>query len=120
MAGKTLLIDIDGTICPQASKGEGYDNIEPYSEAIRTINKLYDEGFKIIFFTSRFMDFNKGDVLKIYREGGHEYIKKQLDKWGVKYHELHLGKPKSDIIIDDRAVFFENNWSKIYDSCRNK
>ncbi|MBR9705281.1 adenylyltransferase/cytidyltransferase family protein [Candidatus Pacearchaeota archaeon] len=113
----SLLVDIDGTLCPQAKKGEGYDNLEPFQEAIETINKLYNEGFKIILFTSRFMGYNNGDVLKIYREDGHTYIKNQLNSWGLKYHELHMGKPQSDLIIDDRCIFFRHDWKKIYDEC---
>lgn len=114
---KTILVDIDGTLCPQAKKGEGYDNIQYYPEAIATINRLYDEGFRIILYTSRFMGYNKGDVLKIYREGGCEYVKKQLEKCGLKYHELHMGKPQSDLIIDDRALFYDSDWKKIYQEC---
>ncbi|MEM0465204.1 MAG: adenylyltransferase/cytidyltransferase family protein [Candidatus Pacearchaeota archaeon] len=113
----TLLVDIDGTICPQVKKGQGYNNLEPFKDAIETINKLYDEGFRIILYTSRFMGYNKGDILKIYREKGNVYIEDQLKKWGLKYHELYLGKPQSDIIIDDRALFFERDWKKIYKEC---
>jgi histidinol phosphatase-like enzyme len=115
---KTILVDVDGTLCPQAKKGEGYDHLQPFPEAINTINKLYDEGYKIILFTSRFMGYNKGDVLKIYREGGHNYLKKQLESWGLKFHELHMGKPQSDLIIDDRALFFKPDWKKIYEECK--
>jgi histidinol phosphatase-like enzyme len=115
---KTILVDVDGTICPQAKKGEGYDHLQPYPEAIKTINKLYDEGFYIILYTSRFMGYNKGDVLKIYREGGHDYLKKQLESWGLKFHELHMGKPQSDLIIDDRALFFKSEWKNIYEECK--
>jgi hypothetical protein len=28
----------------------------------------------------------------------------QLDAWGVKYHELRLGKPVYDLFIDDKAM----------------
>ena len=36
----------------------------------------------------------------------------QLNKWGVKYHDLFLGKPSGDLYIDDKGVkdveFFAN------------
>ena len=36
----------------------------------------------------------------------------QLNKWGVKYHALFLGKPAGDIYVDDKGIkdedFFRN------------
>ena len=41
-----------------------------------------------------------------------DLTKKQLKEWGVKYHDLFLGKPSGDIYIDDKGVddesFFAN------------
>ena len=38
---------------------------------------------------------------------------KQLNKWGVKYHRLFLGKPAADIYVDDKGIadtdFFDEN-----------
>ena len=85
-------IDIDGTIC--SKDNEDYNFAVPYEDRIKTINKLYDEGNKIIFFTAR------GSATGIDWE---DITKKQLDKWQVKYHELRFGKPHADVFIDDRA-----------------
>lgn len=120
MDEKTLLFDIDGTVCPQAEKGEGYENLEPYPKAVDTINKLYREGFKIIFYTSRFMDSHNGNLLSIYKNKGYDFIFNQLKSWGLKFHELHVGKPQSDLIIDDRALFFNPDWNKIYEKIKEK
>lgn len=114
------MFDIDGTICEQAKPEVGYDNIKPNIKAIEVVNKLYDEGYKIIFLTSRFMGYNKGDILKLYRNGGYEYTKKQLEKWGVKFHELHMGKPQSHVVIDDRALYYHDNWDKLYEEIKKK
>ena len=53
--------------------------------------------------------------------GGKLVIKKikpltvaQLKKWGVKYHKLYFGKPSYDLFIDDKALFFKNNWSTFF------
>ena len=35
--------------------------------------------------------------------------KHQLDSWGVKYHDLKLGKPHYDLFIDDK-VLNTNDW----------
>lgn len=29
---------------------------------------------------------------------------KQLENWGVKYHELRMGKPAYDLLIDDKTI----------------
>ena len=31
-----------------------------------------------------------------------DLTEKQLEKWGVKYHELLFGKPHADVFIDDK------------------
>ncbi len=85
-------IDIDGTIC--SKDNEDYNFAVPYEDRIKIINKLYDEGNKIIFFTAR------GSATGIDWE---DITKKQLDEWQVKYHELRFGKPHADVFIDDRA-----------------
>tara|TARA_B100001093_G_scaffold519839_1_gene610843 strand:+ start:2373 stop:2672 length:300 start_codon:yes stop_codon:yes gene_type:complete len=86
--------DIDGTICTQVDDGE-YKNAEPIKNRIKKINKLYDEGNKIIFLTAR------GFVTKI---NWYELTASQLEKWGVQYHELYLTKPHADIYIDDKGL----------------
>ena len=40
---------------------------------------------------------------------------KQLKKWNVKHHKLIFGKPSSDLYIDDKALFFKDNWYKFID-----
>lgn len=34
----------------------------------------------------------------------HDITKKQLNDWGVKYHNLRLDKPAYDLFIDDKAL----------------
>jgi len=86
------VIDVDGTIC---IKKKDYTKTKPLKKAIEIINKLYEAGHTIIIFTSR------GMVSGIDRT---ELTKKQLEKWGVKYHKLIMGKPYADVYIDDKSV----------------
>jgi len=85
--------DIDDTICKTV--GLDYSNSTPYYERIDTINKLYDEGNTIKLYTAR------GTLTEIDHS---ELTKLQLNQWGLKYHELHFGKPNADFYIDDKAV----------------
>jgi len=52
---KNFLIDIDGTICDDIpnEEPERMGTCMPYPDALRIVNKWYDEGHIITFFTSR-------------------------------------------------------------------
>lgn len=89
----TYLIDIDGLLCDDML-GE-YENSTPDYESIEKVNRLYDEGNTIKIFTGR------GSATGI---DWKEFSIKQLNSWGVKYHDIILGKPVCDIIVDDKAI----------------
>ena len=89
----TFCIDIDGTIC-ETSHGE-YNSSKPIKKMIDMFNKLYDRGHTIIYFTAR------GATTGI---DWYAFTKTQLVEWGVKFHEIQVGKPYADYYIDDRAV----------------
>ena len=40
---------------------------------------------------------------------------KQLKKWDIKCHKLIFGNSTSDLFIDDKALFFKDNWCKFID-----
>jgi hypothetical protein len=83
------------------------------------INALYEEGNTIIIYTSRFMGRNKNDIIKTHKEG-YEFTLKQLASWGVKFHELIMGKPRYDLLVDDRAIFYKKNWKQISEEINEK
>lgn len=62
---------------------------------IQKANKLYEEGNTIVYWTAR------GTTTGI---DWTDVTRKQLDSWGVKYHDLKLGKPQYDLFIDDKAL----------------
>jgi dTDP-glucose 4,6-dehydratase len=87
-------IDIDGTICTSVAGGE-YGKTIPFTDRIEKYNNLYDEGHTVIYWTAR--GTTTGVDWKSVTE-------QQLNKWGVKYHELKLGKPYYDVFIDDKSI----------------
>tara|TARA_B100000963_G_C22605077_1_gene662097 strand:+ start:1388 stop:1729 length:342 start_codon:yes stop_codon:yes gene_type:complete len=104
---KILCFDIDGVICNN-TWGK-YENALPNKEAIKKINQLYDQNFFIKLYTARFMGRNNENISKTYQTG-FEFTKKQLEKWNLKYHELIMGKPSYDIIIDDKSINYSDDW----------
>lgn len=87
--------DLDGTICSSVEDSQ-YELAIPDNVVIGEINRLYDRGDKIKIMTAR------GCVSKIDHS---EITEFQLNKWGVKYHELILNvKPHAHLFIDDKGI----------------
>ncbi len=80
---KNYLIDIDGTICDDIpnEEPERMATAALYPDALVTLNKWYDEGHVIFFFTSR-------------TEAHREVTEKWLEENGFKYHGMVMGKPR--------------------------
>tara|TARA_E500000178_G_C16956601_1_gene723995 strand:+ start:430 stop:783 length:354 start_codon:yes stop_codon:yes gene_type:complete len=108
---KKICFDIDNVICK--TKNSNYKKSKPILLAIKKINQLYKKNY-IILFTARFMGRTNNNVLKA-KKHGYSLTKKQLKKWGVKYHQLIMGKPSYDLIVDDLAIYFKKTWYKEID-----
>lgn len=92
-----IYVDIDNTIC--TTEGSNYPTSSPRLVQIKKINKLFDEGNEIIYWTAR---------------GGHsgkdwtELTKNQLKEWGCKYSDLIMNdKPSYDLLICDKTKRIE-------------
>ncbi len=93
---KIIYVDIDGTIC---SLVKDYNEAQPFPHHIDKINKLYDEGHTIVYYTAR------GQKTK---RDWSELTFKQLNDWGCKFHELKMNhKPHYDLIICDKSKRIE-------------
>jgi len=104
------VFDIDGTICDK-NFNDDYDKSYPFLERIRKINKLYEDGHYIVFFTARGMGRHNNNASLAIRDF-YSLTEKQLKDWGVKHNQLILGKPSGDLYIDDKGIkdgdFFAN------------
>ena len=95
LSGKNRYVfDIDGVIA-RIEENNDYSKSKPNTEMIAIINKLYEFGNEIILHTAR------GYVTGI---DWREVTEEQLKNWGLKYHELHFGKPNADYYIDDKML----------------
>ena len=103
MKKKIFCFDIDNTIC--LTKGLDYRNSKPNKEIIKLINKLYKKGHIVKIFTARFMGRNSDNFTKA-RKQAYFLTKHQLNKWGLKYTKLFVGKPSADVYFDDKALGF--------------
>lgn len=71
----------------------------PYKDRIEKINRLYDNGDTIVYWTARGTLTQKMWFNTTY---------KQLTQWGCKFHELRMGKPVYDLFIDDKNISSDN------------
>jgi CMP-N,N'-diacetyllegionaminic acid synthase len=92
-----IYVDIDDTICyyENYNKNLDYSQALPYSKRIQKINKLYENGDTIVYWTARGTKtgINWSDITT-----------KQLVLWKCKYHELKFKKPVYDLFIDDKNI----------------
>ena len=80
---KNFLIDIDGTICDDVpnEEPERMKTVAPYPDALEMLNKWYDAGHIIYFYTSRTEDLR-------------DITDQWLKECGFRYHGLIMGKPR--------------------------
>ena len=93
-----IYVDIDETICRYVDERH-YPHAIPIQENIDKINKLYNEGHNITYWTAR------GSLTGI---DWLEVTTNQLNKWGCQYHKLSVGeKPAYDLLICDKTKRIE-------------
>ena len=93
---KIIYVDIDGTICTTVSD---YNLAQPIVEHVDKINKLFDDGHRIVYYTARGQKSKKD---------WSELTMKQLMEWGCKFHELKMNhKPHYDLLICDKSKRIE-------------
>lgn len=106
---KLIFVDIDGTICENRDMlrrernddSVHYRDVQPFQNRIDKINRLYDDGNTIVYWTAR--GVSSGDDYT-------ELTKEQLNKWGCKYHQLRMNsKPHFDMYICDKS-FNADDW----------
>lgn len=102
----TLILDIDGTICPIKKKSEVYEELVPYPEIVEKIKMYHYQKVRIVLFTSRNMNSFNGNIGLINANTAKTLLI-WLEKWQIPYDEIIYGKPwpgKFGFYVDDRAV----------------
>jgi len=89
------IVDIDGTICNQERPKPNYLTAKPHMDRIKKMNKLFDEGHELHYWTARGSTSGKD---------WNDFTRQQLAGWGVKSTSVNCGKPIYDIWVDDKAI----------------
>jgi len=101
------VFDLDNTLCDTRKNEDGnwdYLGAKPFTDRVRKVNQLYEEGHYIMIETARGCVSGKDWYPQTYE---------QLISFGLKFHELRTGvKLNADFFIDDKGVndkdFFRN------------
>lgn len=107
-----ICIDLDGTICNIRQEGESYADVKVKPYAAERIKALRAAGHTVIIYTARNMGTSGHNVGKALKNIG-KITFEWLEKNKIEYDEIFFGKPNADIMIDDRAFRFQDNWDKI-------
>jgi uncharacterized HAD superfamily protein len=93
---KIFLIDIDGTCCEDIKNEDShlYTTAKVIDGSLEQINKWYEEGNHITFFTAR-------------EEKDRNVTQEWLDVNGFKYHGLIMNKPRC-INEQDEYIWIDN------------
>lgn len=107
---RIFLIDIDGTVSDDIDNADShlYADAMAYTDARAVLNRWYDKGHTITFFTAR-------------ESKDREVTEMWLNKNGFKYHSLLMDKPRIKdgeeyVWIDNRkvrAVTYQGTWSDL-------
>ena len=112
MVCKTVVFDVDGTICEERRDGKWlpkelpYGARMPYPRMVEIINRLYDEGWEVVLYTARYMercrniDTKDEENLWIY---AYKELANWCNLWGIKYSSIKLHKPSAAVYVDNRA-----------------
>lgn len=93
-----IYVDIDETICYYDGE-RNYPDALPLKDNIEKINKLFEDGHEITYWTAR------GSATGL---DWFNLTKSQLSRWGCKYHDLSVGeKPPYDLLICDKTKRIE-------------
>lgn len=103
-----IYVDIDGIICRSENITDDeldYNHSTPIIENIEKINSLFALN-TVVLWTARGKRTGKYDW--------RDLTVQQMEKWGVKYHQISFVKPHYDILIDDKSI---NNLKDLVGLC---
>lgn len=116
----SIIIDIDGTLCPLKENDLHYDDLIPSQKIVDKIIEYKKDGFTIVLFTSRNMRTYDGNIGLINKNTAVQ-LSEWLNKWDVPYDQIIYGKPwpgELGFYVDDRSVRPKEFLEKTIDELR--
>jgi hypothetical protein len=113
-----IYIDFDHTISPNGYKYKPQVlSLPPFDGAVETINQLKEAGHTIIIFSCRSNpDVVGPDIVEMKTREMTDYLKTH----NIPFDRVFTQKPDYDVVIDDKAIGFRNNWAEIQKQLKGK
>ena len=115
--GKSIVIDLDGTLCNIKKEDKSYSDVKPNREVVAKLREYRKKGFYIIVNSSRNMRTFDGNIGKI-NAVTLKTILQWLDTHKIPYDEVHVGRPWcgfGGFYVDDQTVRPEEFLNRSYD-----
>jgi hypothetical protein len=107
---KNIAVDFDGVVHEFHGWGDGTCYGEPIDGSIEAIKKLSAE-YNVIIFSAKV----RPDRPIVNGKTGTELVTEWLKKYDLLQYvtDITHEKPRAKFYIDDKAVYFNNNWNDI-------
>lgn len=115
IARKVVLIDFDDTIAPF---GYMFSFPEPFEGIVEFTKLLKSRGYSIGIFTSRLSPTWLASA-GLTGEEQREYITNYCNMYGILFDFMGAEKVPCEAYIDDKAIYFNNNWAELTERWRN-
>jgi HAD superfamily hydrolase (TIGR01662 family) len=110
---KVIAVDFDGTLVTT----NDYDEFEMIPDAAKSVQKLMDEGYRIVIHTSRMGIAARHGRL----DEEIELVEGALRRFRIPYDEIYVGKKfVADLYIDDRNVAYNGDWNECVKLCLDR
>ncbi len=111
----TIAVDLDGTLLETGTADEPLGKPKPGAKEV--LQRLKDEGYTIVIYTSK---------------AGYTRISNHLKAYGIPFDHINinpdepyivgsnLGKPSAEAYIDNRALEFKGDWEVVYQELKRR
>ncbi|SQO60059.1 putative capsule biosynthesis phosphatase [Escherichia coli] len=103
---RSIVFDVDGTLCPIRKPDEDYSELEPFEDMISLLREYKAKGFYIILYSARNMNTFQGNIGRIAAVTGKQLME-WLERHNIPYDEMHLGKTwpgRGGFYVDDKSI----------------
>lgn len=103
---KSIILDIDGTLCPIKQSREAYSDLQPFPEVLARLREYKEMGFRIVLMTARNMRTYEGCLGQINKHTA-KVLLEWLDQHDIPYDEIYYGKPwqgDGGFYVDDKTI----------------
>lgn len=128
IADRVVCVDFDSTLVEWSGL---MDEKTITAGAIEFMQRMRQEGWRIVIFTSRLSisyarsvvaegDARDGVRISNFIVGQEQFVAKTLRKHGIPFDKITADKVPAERYIDDKAITFTGDWNAVYEAMPRK